>query len=279
GRGGAPRTPPGRPAGRRWRGIGVVTHAHARLSALVDGELDNDSRERILAHLTHCEECRVAADEERRIKALLSGMPAPPAADDLNAFLVGLGAGDLSDDLTDDMAGAPSGSASHGLGLATSRRRGASPRTPLTVGGTTFARRPPSRARTLGPRRRLFARTQAGLPRQLPRALQNLQGPTSRTSRPLAGRPAGRPPVGPLGGHFGRRAVVGVAGLAAMAGMAVVAAFAAGGSGGGAQVTVVPPVQQYSVDHANSVSNLPLSDPGAVTAVLERGRSARTTGR
>lgn len=252
-----------------------MTHVHARLSALVDGEVDNDSRERILAHLTHCEECRLAAEEERRIKALLSGMPSPPPSDDLTAFLVGLGTGDPIDEMsggrTDDAAAAPAGWA-HGLTRAGLRRRGTSVRIPVGAGGPASAPRPPSRSGSPGPRRPPLARrAREGLPRQLPRTLQSFQRPIRRTSRSLGG--------GQLGGHFGRRTVVGVAGLAAMAGMAVVAAFAAGGSPAGAQVTVVPPVQQYSVEHADTVSDLPLSDPGAVTAVLEQGRGARTTGR
>lgn len=46
----------------------VEEHLGERLTALVDGELDHDSRERVLAHIATCAECRTEAEEQRRLK-------------------------------------------------------------------------------------------------------------------------------------------------------------------------------------------------------------------
>jgi anti-sigma factor RsiW len=35
-----------------------VSHLGHRLSALIDGELDGDDRDRVLMHLARCEPCR-----------------------------------------------------------------------------------------------------------------------------------------------------------------------------------------------------------------------------
>lgn len=67
-----------------------MNHPRARLSALVDGELDHDDRDRVLAHLTQCDECRAVVDTERRVKALLSGMPEPAPSENFLAALSGL---------------------------------------------------------------------------------------------------------------------------------------------------------------------------------------------
>lgn len=52
------------------------------LSALVDGALGHDERDRVLAHLTGCPPCRAELDAQRRVKARVAGLaaatPAPP---------------------------------------------------------------------------------------------------------------------------------------------------------------------------------------------------------
>ncbi|MBA9003864.1 anti-sigma factor family protein [Thermomonospora cellulosilytica] len=50
-----------------------------RLTALVDGELDHEERDRALAHLAGCDRCREEADTLRRIKDRLRALAAPPA--------------------------------------------------------------------------------------------------------------------------------------------------------------------------------------------------------
>jgi len=57
-------------------------HVGELVSALVDGALDHDTRDRLLAHLAGCPACRADVDDERRAKARLTGLsdPALPAA-------------------------------------------------------------------------------------------------------------------------------------------------------------------------------------------------------
>src|SRR6266576_3104220 len=54
-----------------------MTHLGEQVSALVDGELDHDARDRALAHLTGCAECRAEVDAERRAKARLGQLADP----------------------------------------------------------------------------------------------------------------------------------------------------------------------------------------------------------
>ncbi|WP_026413910.1 zf-HC2 domain-containing protein [Actinomadura oligospora] len=49
-----------------------------RLTALVDGELGHEERERALRHLAGCASCRAEADALRRLKARLRGLATPP---------------------------------------------------------------------------------------------------------------------------------------------------------------------------------------------------------
>jgi anti-sigma factor RsiW len=185
-----------------------VSHDRASLSALVDGELDHESRDEILAHLAHCDDCRAAVDAERRVKSLLAGMPDPAPSASLQAGL---------------------------LALADSGRPGdlhtPAPRGPLRSArpGSPAGSRPPGQPGTRRPRRA------AGLP--------------SRSRRRLT-----------------------VGGAAAMASMALVTAFAVGGGPppNRDEVSVVPPVERYAVEHAGTASEVPLSDPGAVTASFGR---------
>ncbi|MCP2336528.1 anti-sigma factor family protein [Actinomadura rupiterrae] len=51
-----------------------------RLTALVDGELGHEERERALRHLAGCASCRAEADGLRRLKARLRGLGSPDAS-------------------------------------------------------------------------------------------------------------------------------------------------------------------------------------------------------
>src|SRR5436190_21522920 len=53
-------------------------HLGERLSELVDGELDHDTRDKMLAHLAGCADCRTEVDDERRLKARLGALSDPP---------------------------------------------------------------------------------------------------------------------------------------------------------------------------------------------------------
>ena len=70
-----------------------MSHLGERLTALVDGELGHAERDRALAHLATCAECRAEAELLRRLKGRLRslGDSGPPPAD-LIGRLSGLGA-------------------------------------------------------------------------------------------------------------------------------------------------------------------------------------------
>ena len=64
-----------------------MSHLGDRISALVDGELDHDARDRALAHIASCPRCRAAVDEERWLKSRLHRLPATePSATLLSAL-------------------------------------------------------------------------------------------------------------------------------------------------------------------------------------------------
>ena len=50
----------------------TLQHPLDKLSAVVDGELDHDSRDKVLSHLVGCESCRGEVDAQRRLKARLA---------------------------------------------------------------------------------------------------------------------------------------------------------------------------------------------------------------
>ncbi|MEZ3177679.1 zf-HC2 domain-containing protein [Streptomyces pimonensis] len=73
-------------------------HLGDRLSALVDGELGHDARERVLAHVATCAKCRAEVDAQRRLKDVFAQAAPPPPSENLLARLQGLPAGgDLGD--------------------------------------------------------------------------------------------------------------------------------------------------------------------------------------
>ncbi|MCW2665169.1 MAG: hypothetical protein JWN57_131, partial [Frankiales bacterium] len=67
-------------------------HLGDRVAALVDGQLDHPSRERLLAHLAHCAPCRTQVEAQRRLKASLRELGARPMlpSDELTARLLAL---------------------------------------------------------------------------------------------------------------------------------------------------------------------------------------------
>ncbi|WP_436777219.1 zf-HC2 domain-containing protein [Yinghuangia sp. YIM S09857] len=70
-----------------------MNHPEDKLAAYVDGELGHDAREKVLAHLAQCAECRVEAEEQRRVKALLANSSEPGPSADLMARLLAMGEG------------------------------------------------------------------------------------------------------------------------------------------------------------------------------------------
>ncbi|MEV6011484.1 zf-HC2 domain-containing protein [Streptomyces sp. NPDC051976] len=70
-------------------------HLGDRLAAFVDGELADDTRDRVLAHLVTCPQCKAAAAEQRRLKSVVAGSEPPALSAGLLARLQGLpGGGD-----------------------------------------------------------------------------------------------------------------------------------------------------------------------------------------
>ncbi|MFV8189016.1 MULTISPECIES: anti-sigma factor [unclassified Streptomyces] len=70
-------------------------HLGDRLSALVDGELGHETRERVLAHLATCAKCKAEADAQRELKNVFAEVAPPPPSESFLARLQGLpGGGD-----------------------------------------------------------------------------------------------------------------------------------------------------------------------------------------
>lgn len=64
-----------------------MTHLGDRISALVDGELDHESRDRMLAHVAHCASCRQLLEAERAAKQALATARTPDPSARLLAAL------------------------------------------------------------------------------------------------------------------------------------------------------------------------------------------------
>lgn len=94
-------------------------HLGDRLSALVDGELGHDARERVLAHVATCPKCKAEVDAQRRLKNVFAQAAPPAPSESFLARLQGLpGGGGDADDGGSPFAGLPGGfgtSASSGV--------------------------------------------------------------------------------------------------------------------------------------------------------------------
>jgi anti-sigma factor RsiW len=71
-----------------------MTHVGQRLSALIDGELDGEGRDRVLVHLAKCESCRSEAVALRTLKRRMNALGGDAEADSaLTGRLMGMPAG------------------------------------------------------------------------------------------------------------------------------------------------------------------------------------------
>jgi len=87
-------------------------HLGDRLSALVDGELGHDTRERVLAHVATCPKCKAEVDAQRRLKNVFAEAAPPAPSESFLARLQGLpGGGDT------DGGGSPLGGGGFAGGL------------------------------------------------------------------------------------------------------------------------------------------------------------------
>lgn len=68
-------------------------HLGGLVAAVVDGVLGHDARDRALAHLARCDECRAEVEAQRRLKARLARLGAPEVPADLAERLLRLSAG------------------------------------------------------------------------------------------------------------------------------------------------------------------------------------------
>jgi anti-sigma factor RsiW len=68
-----------------------VSHLGERITALVDGELDHDERDRVLAHLAGCAQCRAEAEAQRRLKRRLRSIADATPSPDLLTRLYAMG--------------------------------------------------------------------------------------------------------------------------------------------------------------------------------------------
>ncbi|WP_114255156.1 zf-HC2 domain-containing protein [Streptomyces sp. Go-475] len=86
-------------------------HLGDRLSALVDGELGHDARERVLAHVATCAKCKAEVDAQRRLKNVFAEAAPPPPSESFLARLQGLpaGSGPDGDELPPGGGGLPGG--------------------------------------------------------------------------------------------------------------------------------------------------------------------------
>jgi anti-sigma factor RsiW len=67
-----------------------MSHLGQRLSALIDGELDGDERDRVLVHLARCEPCRDEAIALRTLKRRMNALGEAAADSALTRRLMGL---------------------------------------------------------------------------------------------------------------------------------------------------------------------------------------------
>ncbi|TYB56758.1 anti-sigma factor [Nonomuraea sp. PA05] len=65
-----------------------MSHLGERVSALVDGELNHTERERALAHLTFCADCRREVESVRALKTRLRSLETPAMPMDLTMSLL-----------------------------------------------------------------------------------------------------------------------------------------------------------------------------------------------
>jgi anti-sigma factor RsiW len=90
---------------RAERATAAEEHLGDRLAAFVDGELADDARERVQAHLATCPQCKAAATEQRRLKSVVAASELPAISPGLLARLQNLAA--CGPDGPDDRLGGP----------------------------------------------------------------------------------------------------------------------------------------------------------------------------
>ncbi|MEZ7003728.1 zf-HC2 domain-containing protein [Streptomyces sp. AD55] len=121
-------------SGTRPKREGQLAEQHLgdRLSALVDGELGHDARERVLAHVATCPKCKTEVDAQRRLKSVFAETAPPGPSESFLARLQGLPGGDPD-------AGGPPGGGTGFAGLPGRLGPGSGSGVFGTGGGERFA--------------------------------------------------------------------------------------------------------------------------------------------
>lgn len=208
----------------------------ARISALADGSLPDDVRDRALAHVTGCAPCREALDTERLLVARVRELPAPGPSEALMARLLAMG-----------------------------ETGGPLPPRPGRVAGTA---RPPSAV--------VVGRAPAGHPAaRATTPSQYNPGSQSTPGSPSTPRPPRLPAVSvrPPSRREHRRSRRVLAAAAGVLGVGVIAVTALGSSLPSSGPGVVPPVDQLTVQHGVTVRENPFSDAGLVHLVTPGTRA------
>ena len=109
---------------RDKRAAPAEQHLGDRLAAFVDGELTDDSRDRVQAHLVTCPQCKAAATEQRRLKSVVAASELPAMSAGLMARLHGMpGCGGGKDDGPRDPWSADDADGDAAAGIGESARR------------------------------------------------------------------------------------------------------------------------------------------------------------
>jgi hypothetical protein len=224
----------------------VSHHLGDRVSALVDGLLDHDERDRALAHLARCDTCRRDVEGVRHSRAVLADLPAPVLPERLLESLLAIG----STTATGRWGQEPGSGAGPAGPAPPPRTAGAGDR---TAGAGD---------RTAG----VGDRTAVPVPSRAPRAGR----PTDRVdSRRPDGAASSR-------GRARARAVrAAAAGVIAATAVTLGVASLGAPDGGTPPVAVVPPVERFTLEHARSTESLPFVESAALLVPVDDGAGQR----
>ncbi|MGW5355720.1 zf-HC2 domain-containing protein [Streptomyces sp. NPDC004031] len=259
---------------RDKRAAAAEQHLGDRLAAFVDGELADDARDRVQAHLATCPQCKAAATEQRHLKSVVAASALPAIPSGLLARLQGLAA--CGPDGPEGPGGDPKGGPP---GLADLRALpgpgdGPGPFDSSLLGSDVFGtgtRRPSY----LGPGRDLVAPGEGRGARgfRIHETARGLTGGADRTPldvpvRPQAAPRGGAAAVAAAQASFSRRFAFAAAGAFSMAAIALGGALPMeAGVDNGAHPDDGPAVTPFS---ANSVTDTHGTTPRDLLDVRER---------
>lgn len=226
-----------------------MSHLGERLTALIDGELGHDERDRAFAHLAVCATCRAEAEALRQVKRRLYTLPDPMPSAQLMSRLL-----DVAEPGEPLPPRPPCPLTRAGRGLPADLFPDgplAGPPPPAAAVFLGFTGNPPLGSRALG---------QAGP--SLANAGRSLDDP-----RCSAGHRTGRAWHLPGGRRVRARYVV--AGAVSLATLAVGTAFFLGGEPPTSAPPVTPQVDVFAVEHALTSGDIVFDDP-AGARVLPR---------